>query len=267
MFHGPIPAERYYSYLTWNDIDKMSNKTDVILIQPIGAIEQHGAHLPLITDDAIGLQVIGKTLEQFSSQDNPVVYVLPPQHSGRSTEHISFPGTISLSATTLTSLLMDIGESVYRSGFRKLVFFNSHGGQPQVMEIVARDLRQRYSDFLLFPIFIWHLPNVGQTLVTPHEFKCGIHAGDIETSLMLTFLKKYVKMDLAKKEYPSTVMSEHDLLGIEGGLAYAWVTKDLSQSGVIGDPTGATQDKGERILASLVTSFKKLLEEIYEFHF
>ncbi|CAF1002572.1 unnamed protein product [Rotaria sordida] len=248
MFHAPIPAERYYSYLTWHDIDKMPNKANVILIQSIGAIEQHGAHLPLITDAAIGLQVIGKTLEQFSPEDKPVVYVLPPQHAGRSTEHISFPGTISLSATTLTNLLMDIGESVYRSGFRKLIFFNSHGGQPQIMETVARDLRQRYSDFILFPIFVWHLPNVGQTLVTPHEFKYGIHAGDIETSLMLTILRK-------------------NLLGIEGGLAYAWVTKDLSQSGVIGDPTGATQDKGEQILASLVASFKKLLEEIHEFHF
>ncbi|CAF0983501.1 unnamed protein product [Rotaria sp. Silwood1] len=267
MFHGPIPAERYYSYLTCRDIDTMPNKTNVILIQPIGAIEQHGAHLPLITDDAIGLQVIGKTLEQFSSCDNPVVYVLPPQHSGRSTEHISFPGTISLSVTTLTSVLMDIADSVYRSGFRKLVFFNSHGGQPQVIEIVARELRQRYSDFLLFPIFIWHLPNVGQTLVTSNEFKYGIHAGDIETSLMLTFLNKYVRMNLAEKEYPSMCMSDKNLLGIEGGLACAWVTKDLSQSGVVGDPTGATQDKGEKILASLIASFKKLLEEIDVFHF
>ncbi|CAF1116547.1 unnamed protein product [Rotaria sordida] len=267
MFHAPIPAERYYSYLTWHDIDKMPNKANVILIQSIGAIEQHGAHLPLITDAAIGLQVIGKTLEQFSPEDKPVVYVLPPQHAGRSTEHISFPGTISLSATTLTNLLMDIGESVYRSGFRKLIFFNSHGGQPQIMETVARDLRQRYSDFILFPIFVWHLPNVGQTLVTPHEFKYGIHAGDIETSLMLTILRKYVRMNLAEKEYPSTLISERNLLGIEGGLAYAWVTKDLSQSGVIGDPTGATQDKGDQILDSLVASFKKLLEEIHEFHF
>jgi creatinine amidohydrolase len=267
MFHGPIPVERYYSYLTWRDIDTMSNKINVILIQPIGAIEQHGAHLPLITDDAIGLQVIGKTLEQFCSNANPIIYVLPPQHSGRSTEHISFPGTISLNATTLTNVLMDIGESVYRSGFRKLIFFNSHGGQPQIIEIVSRDLRQRYSDFLLFPIFLWHLPNVSQTLVTPYEFKCGIHAGDIETSLMLTFMNNYVKMNLAKKEYPSMIKNEGDLLGIEGGLSYAWITKDLSQSGVIGDPTEATKEKGEQILLSLILSFKKLLEEIHLFHF
>jgi creatinine amidohydrolase len=267
MFHGPIPGERYYSYLTWRDIDAMPNKANVTLIQPVGAIEQHGAHLPLITDDAIGLEVIGKTLEQVSPEGNPVVYVLPPQHSGRSTEHTSFPGTISLSVTTLISVLMDIGDSVYRGGFRKLVFFNSHGGQPQVIEIVARDLRQRYSDFMLFPIFIWNLPNVGQTLVTPHEFKCGIHAGDVETSLMLSILSKYVRMNLAEKEYPSMVMTERNLLSLEGGLAYAWITKDLSQSGVIGDPTGATQDKGEQILASLVASFKKLLEEIDLFSF
>ena len=267
MFHGPIPEERYYPYLTWRDIDAMPNKANVILIQPIGAIEQHGAHLPLITDDAIGLQVIGKTLEQLSPDGSPAIYVLPPQHSGRSTEHLSFPGTISLSATTLTSVLMDIGDSVYRSGFRKLVFFNSHGGQPQVIEIVTRDLRQRYSDYLLFPIFIWNLPNVGQTLVTPYEFKCGIHAGDIETSLMLTIMSKYVRMNLAEKEYPSMAMNDGNLLRIEGGLSCAWITKDLSQSGVIGDPTTAAQAKGEQILVSLVASFKKLLEEIDVFHF
>ena len=250
-----------------SDIDRMPNKSDIILIQPIGATEQHGAHLPLITDDAIGLQVIGKTLEQFSSFSSPTVYVLPPQHVGRSMEHISYPGTISLSTTTLTNLLMDIGESVYRSGFRKLVLFNSHGGQPQVIEIVARDLRQRYPDFMLFPTFIWHLPNQSQALVSSHEFKYGIHAGDIETSFMLNILNEHVRMNLAQKEYPTSIINQTRLLGMEGGLAYAWVTKDLSQSGVIGDPTGATRDKGEQILASLVESFQKLLHEIDQFHF
>ena len=268
MFHGPIPAERYYPYLTWRDIEAMPNKTSVIIIQPVGAIEQHGAHLPLVTDAAIGLQIIGKTLEQLSPDGHPTVYVLPPQCSGYSTEHTSFPGTISLSATTLTNVLMDIGDSVYRAGFRKLLFFNSHGGQPQVIEIVSRDLRRRHSDFMLFSVFAWSLPNVAQTLVTPHEFKYGIHGGEIETSLMLAILDKHVRMNLAEKEYPSsTVTNEGGLLRMDSGVAYAWMTNDLSRSGVIGDPTGATPEKGEQILASLTASFKQLLEEINVFHF
>lgn len=266
MFCNPIPADRYYAHLTLHDIESMPRKADVVIIQPMGAIEQHGAHLPLVTDDAIGLYLIGKTLEEMDFDKGPAIYVLPSQHVGRSCEHVSFPGTISFGATTLINVLMDIGESVYRAGFRKLMFFNSHGGQPQVVEIVARDLRQRYSDFLLFPIFIWHLPNIAHTLVDEYEYKHGIHAGDIETSMMLVILKKYVRMDRARKEYPEQLKRDCVLLGLEGGLSFSWVTKDLSESGVIGDPTNATCDKGEKIFTSLIRSFKQLLEEIHTFH-
>ncbi|CAF1434792.1 unnamed protein product [Adineta ricciae] len=266
MFHGLIPADRYYAYLSFRDIESMPNKENVIIIQTVGAVEQHGPHLPLMTDAAIGLYIVGKTLEQLDHDKSPTIYVLPPQYSGYSVEHTSFCGTISLSASTLTNVLMDIGDSVYRAGFRKLLFFNSHGGQPQVTEIVARDLRKRHSDLMLFSIFAWDLPNIAATLVTPHEFKYGIHAGEIETSLMLVILKEYVKMNLAEKEYPPTLVPDGGLLRIDAGLTYAWMTKDLSQSGVIGDPTEATSDKGEQILASLIASFKKLLLEIDAFN-
>jgi len=155
MMHGFIPPHRYFPYLTWTDIDSMPDKENVVIIQPIGAIEQHGPHLPIAVDAAISLGVLGKAFEKLNT--NVPAFALPCLYYGKSNEHWSFPGTITLSATTLLTLIQEIAESLYRSGFRKLVLMNSHGGQPQVMEIAARDIHQQYTDFLVFPFFTWRV--------------------------------------------------------------------------------------------------------------
>ena len=116
----------------------MPDKGNVVLILPVGAIEQHGPHLPLIVDAAIGDAVLGKALEKLPPQIP--AYALPTLYYGKSNEHWHFPGTITLSYQTLVTTIIEIAESIYRAGFRKLVLMNSHGGQPQVMEIAARDL-------------------------------------------------------------------------------------------------------------------------------
>ena len=160
----------------------MPNKDNVVLIQPIGAIEQHGPHLPLIVDSAIAAAVIGKALAQLDS--SIPAYALPTLCYGKSNEHWHFPGTITLSAQTLIArTLMEVGESLYRAGFRKWAIVNGHGGQPQIIEIVARDLHQQHEDFVVFPLFVWNVPNIAAELLTPKEAKLGIHAGDAETSL------------------------------------------------------------------------------------
>ena len=143
--HSFIPPDRFFPYLTWQDIDTMKDRENVVIIQPVGSIEQHGPHLPLIVDSAIATYVTGKALAKLEAEIP--AYALPTQYYGKSNEHWHFPGTITLSAQTLMAILTEIGESIYRSGFRKLVFLNAHGGQPQVIEIVARDLHQKYEDF------------------------------------------------------------------------------------------------------------------------
>jgi creatinine amidohydrolase len=263
MLHGFIPPDRFFPYLTWTEIQAMPNKENVVIVQPLGAIEQHGPHLPLVVDAAIAQAVIGKALHQLDSQIP--VYALPTLHYGKSNEHWHFPGTLTLSAQTLIAMLMEIGESLYRAGFRKFLLLNAHGGQPQVMEIVARDLHQEHSDFAVFPCFVWRVPNVAAELLTPKELELGIHAGDAETSLMLSILPEQVKMAHAVCEYPQG-LPENSLLSMEGNLPFAWVTQDLSQSGVLGDATVATRDKGDRILNSLVQSWVNALQDIYHFH-
>lgn len=262
MMHGFIPPQRYFPYLTWAQIEQMPNKENVVIIQPIGAIEQHGLHLPLAVDSAISLGVLGKALSQLE-EDIPA-YALPCLYYGKSNEHIGFPGTITLSAQTLLAVITEMARSVYRSGFRKLVLMNSHGGQPQIMEIAARDLHQEYPDFSVFPLFTWRVPHLVADLLTPQEQKYGIHAGDAETSLMLSLLPQQVQMDKAVKEYPQGLPTD-SLLDMEGKLPFAWLTKELSKSGVMGDATVATREKGDRILESLAKGWVQVIQDVYEF--
>ncbi len=261
MMHGFIPPQCYFPYLTWQEIDQMPDKENVVIIQPIGAIEQHGPHLPLAVDSAISLGVLGKALEQLP---NIPAYALPCLYYGKSNEHWGFPGTITLSANTLLSVIKEMALSIYRSGFRKLVLMNSHGGQPQIMEIAARDLHQEYTDFAVFPLFTWCVPHNAADLLTPQEQKYGIHAGDAETSIMLSLLPKQVQMDLAVKEYPQG-LPQDSLLDMEGKLPFAWLTRELSKSGVMGDATVANQAKGDRILQSLAAGWVQVIQDIYQF--
>lgn len=260
--HSWIPPERDYAYLTWQDIKTLSNKENVVIVLPIGAIEQHGPHLPLVVDAAISIAVLGKALGQL--EPTIPVYALPPLYYGKSNEHWHFPGTLTLSAETLLHLVRDIAESLHRSGFRKLVLMNSHGGQPQIMEIVARDLHQAYADFMVFPFFTWRVPHIAGDLLSEQEKILGIHAGDAETSLMLAILPDQVRMEKAVKEYPQG-LPEQSLLSMEGALPFAWMTRDLSRSGVLGDATTATREKGEQILNSLADGWVVVLRDVYAF--
>ncbi len=260
--HTFIPPNRFFPYLTWTEIQAMSDKENIVVIQPVGAIEQHGPHLPLVVDAAIATAVVGKALEQLAPEIP--AYALPTLSYGKSNEHWHFPGTVTLSAQTLINTLMEVGESLYRSGFRKWALVNGHGGQPQIMEIVARDLHQQHEDFMVFPLFVWRVPNIAGELLTPKEKALGIHAGDGETSLLLSILPEQVQMEKAVAEYPQE-LPEDSLLSMEGKLPFAWTTRDLSKSGVLGDPTTATVEKGDRILQSLADGWTRVIQDLYKF--
>lgn len=262
MMHGFIPPERYFPYLTWNEIAEMPDKENVVIIQPVGAIEQHGLHLPLAVDSAISVGVLGKALSKL---DNGIpAYALPCLYYGKSNEHCRFPGTITLSAATLLSVIKEVAESIYQSGFRKLVLMNSHGGQPQIMEIAARDIHQEKQDFTVFSLFTWRVPHIAGELLTAKEKEYGIHAGDAETSIMLSLLPEQVKMERAVTEYPQG-LPEDSLLSMEGKLPFAWLTKELSKSGVMGDAKAATKEKGDRILESVADGWVKVIKDVYRF--
>lgn len=260
--HGYIPPKRFFPYLTWQQVEALPDKANTLIIQPVGAIEQHGPHLPLVVDTAIASAVVGKALHKLD--ESVAAYALPTLCYGKSNEHIHFSGTVTLCAQTLTAVLIEMAQSLYGAGFRKLVFVNAHGGQPQVLEIVARDLRQQYLDLMVFPLFVWAAPHNAAQLVGQSEYDEGIHAGDVETSVMLALLPEQVDMTKAVREFPRA-FPKGSVLSLEGALPTAWLMDDLSNSGVVGDATVATAAKGEAILASVSDGWVRVFEELSRF--
>jgi creatinine amidohydrolase len=263
MLHGWIPPERFLPYLSAADIAALPEKERTLVIQPVGAIEQHGPHLPVAVDTVILQGVLGAALARLDS--GIPCYCLPPLCYGKSNEHMDFPGTVALSAQTLLQTLAEVIGSLYRSGFRKIALVNGHGGQPQVMEIAARDARAQHRDLTVFPLFIWSVPNNARTVFGEREMALGIHAGAAETALMLALAPQTVRMDRAAAEWPRN-LPEGGLLSLDGKRSFGWLTQDLSESGVLGDPTVATAQAGHAVLDSLASGWVQFLSELHRFN-
>jgi creatinine amidohydrolase len=236
----------------------------VIALLPVGAIEQHGPHLPVATDACINQGIVARALELLPEQ--APVTVLPMMPVGKSDEHLAFPGTLTLSAETLARLWTEIGQSVARAGIRKLVLCNSHGGQPQVMEIVARDLRVRLG--MVVVAYSWYAAGIPAGLFPPEEVQDGIHAGAIETSMMLHLRPDLVHMDRAANFVPlMRAMREdgHRLLSPTGPGKLAWQAQDLHPSGAAGDATDADAARGRQLVEHAARALADLLLEVDRF--
>ena len=253
---------RYWHELTSPQFEAL-DKERTVAVLPVGAIEQHGPHLPVYVDACLNQGLVSRALD-FLTPDQSVL-VLPMMPVGKSNEHLAFPGTLTLSAETLTRLWMEIGESVMRAGIRKLVIFNSHGGQPQIMNIVQRELRVRYG--MMVVGLSWPAMGLPEGMFDANERKNGIHAGDVETSMMLHLRPDLVHMDKAQNF--RTVMEELDgrfeKLTVLGGVSIGWQVQDLNPNGAAGDATKATAEKGEAVVDHVARNFAKLLAEVADY--
>jgi creatinine amidohydrolase len=259
MMHGYIPAHRFLPYLSWTDIDALPDRANTVVVLPVGAIEQHGPHLPCAVDTIISSGVVGKALEKLPAEVR--AFGLSPITYGKSDEHLHFPGTMTLTGPTLLATVTEIGESVYRAGFRKLLFTNGHGGQPQVLEMAARELRIRHGDFLVVPAHVSRLPNSSGKYISEQEKKLAMHAGHSETALLLALAPETVHMDRAAANFPPVFPSK--VLSADGRPACAWTARDFGPSGVIGDPKGATREQGLDILDTLSDSWVQAITDIF----
>ncbi len=258
----PLPPSRYWQDLTTEDFTRLDPAACVALL-PVAAIEQHGPHLPVSVDATLNAGVLDAAIALLPA-DLPLL-VLPAMPVGKSDEHIAFPGTLTLSAETLTRLWTEIGDSVFRAGLRKLVLFNAHGGQPQVMEIVARDLRLRHR--MLVVTANWFSFGMPPGLYAAEEEMHGIHGGDIETSMMLHLRPDLVRRDLLSHFRPASIglAREYRYANFLGPSPIAWATQDLNAEGACGDAAGATAEKGAATLAHAAAALAAMLEEVSRF--
>ena len=259
MMHGFIPPERFLPYLSWTEIAALPDKEDTVIVLPVGAIEQHGPHLPCAVDSLISAGVLGHALAKLPAEVR--AYGLAPITYGKSDEHLHFPGTMTLTGPTLLAVVTEIGESVYRAGFRKLLLANGHGGQPQVLEMAARELRLRHGDFVVVPFHVSRLPNASGRFISEQEKKLAMHAGHSETALILALAPDTVHMERAVANFPPPFPSK--LLSPDGRPACAWTARDFGPSGVIGDPLGATPEQGAEILETLSDSWVQAITDLF----
>jgi creatinine amidohydrolase len=231
-----------------------------IAVLPLGATEQHGPHLPFETDSLIAEAVVERLIERLP--DSAPVVFLPVEEVGYSPEHMHVAGTKSLEWDQAIRRWVRIGEQAHRSGIRKFVMLNAHGGNSPLMTVVATELRVRFD--MLAVATSWTRFGLPDGIMSAEAKHLDIHGGLIETSVMLATHPEKVAMDRTG-DFPSRqadFMRDYNHLRAYGPHAFGWTMEDLSEIGAVGNSGGASAEIGERILDHAVAGLLQLLKDI-----
>lgn len=250
---------RLLSELRAPDLRELVSERSVI-VQPVGSVEQHGPHLPYNTDLVIADAVSRAVVERYG--DELDLWLLPPLAYSKSNEHAWAPGTVWLSATTLLAVLMDIGRSLSMLPARRLVFLNGHGGNSALLSVACRELRLAYGlmTFLTHPRTPPDQGGPGDA----DERGLGIHGGLGETSLMLHLRPDLVAMGRAVRRVPEA-LADNRHVRFGGPVSFGWLADDFGPDGHIGDPTGATAERGKEAFEHAVAALGEAMAEVAAF--
>jgi creatinine amidohydrolase len=258
---SPLPP-RDWTDIHWPDI-AASEPARWIAVLPLAATEQHGPHLPLGTDVMIAEAYLARVRQRLA--DTIPATFLPLQQVGISTEHIHYPGTLTLPTDVALKTWMALGESVARAGIRKLVMVTSHGGNSAAMTLVAQDLRAQHG--LLAVTTSWSRFGAPEGLFSADEMRHGIHGGAVETSIMLARYPETLRKDAIADFRPASIAMEKEFrwLSAHRPAPFAWQAQDIHPSGAAGDATQATAAKGEQLLEHGAGAFCELLADVDNF--
>lgn len=233
---------------------------DTVAVQPLGAIEQHGPHLPVSTD----LVAASEVAEAAVAGASVPVVLLPALAYTKSDEHHRFPGTIWLSYETLMHVLVDVGRSLRTSGITRLLFVNGHGGNSALGQVACREIRRRFG----LRTFLSHLGGApvdqGGSSSASDELGMGIHGGHAETSLMLHLRPELVDMERAVRRVPEH-LAGYTKIGFGKAVSFGWTSDDFGPDGHVGDPTGATAEYGKGLFAAAVEHVTAVIDEAHRF--
>tara|TARA_Y200000002_G_scaffold374476_1_gene375270 strand:+ start:1185 stop:1973 length:789 start_codon:yes stop_codon:yes gene_type:complete len=247
-----IPSE--FEFLSWPEVKNISQDKRSTIIWPFGAVEQHGPHLPLGTDSIFVDEIICEVFKLIPSEIP--IKKLPTQYIGFSPEHKGFDGTISLSSNLITSMIKEVGVQLADMGFKRLILINAHGGQISLLNTAARELRSIAPNLSVFPCFLWKGVDGLSDLLPKKEIENGLHASLAETSLMMA-----TKLELVGDERPCEAIENQIPEGwsLEGHAPTAWLTSELSKSGVLGDSQGSSVELGKSLKSLLLNHWYKLI--------
>jgi len=253
-----MESRRHLQQLAWPQVEQLAARWGSTVVWPWGAVEQHGPHLPLGTDGLFAERVLDAALAALEA-DLPILR-LPLQAIGFSPEHRGFCGTLSLPPALVIDHVVAVGLELAATGFRRLVLFNAHGGQIALLQTAARQLRAECPELVVLPCFVWSGPEGIAALIPEPERSEGLHAGLVETSLMLHLAPELVGEERpcdGRKAGPSP-----EGWSLEGAAPLAWLTQDLSDSGVIGDARGASAALGAQLFERLVEGWRQRFDTL-----
>jgi len=257
MFPGEIfPAyrDRYLPAMTPGRIAALPDKAWAPVIITTGAIEQHGPHLPVAVDALMGQVWLSRSLALLPSDAS--CYVAPPITVGKSNEHTGFPGTLFISKDTLRAQLLAIARQVHAWGFRQIAVLNTHGGNTAVIGYTLREIRTG------FGLRVGQLAPMFEMGLSAQEKAFGFHANTAETAWLLAAAPQYVKMADAVCEYSGRIEDPGELRPERAPATMAWVTADLSKSGIMGDAPAGTPELGEAWLKQGAESYAAAIADL-----
>jgi creatinine amidohydrolase len=249
----------YWQDLTTTDFGRVDPERTLALL-PVAAVEQHGPHLPLSTDALINDGIVRAALERLAA--DITLLVLPAQNIGLSPEHTSFAGTLSVRDSSLLDVWTDLGRSVARAGLRKVVVFNTHGGQKALVDLLAVRLRSELGMLVVRATYFAFGALPG--LFDPAEVVHDIHGGEVETSLLLALRPDLVRTAALAdfKGLPHELASRHKLLGAEKPVGIGWRAEDLNPAGACGNAARADGRRGAQHLSYLADRLASLVGEV-----
>jgi creatinine amidohydrolase len=249
---------RVFADLRAPEVADLSPNTIAVL--PIGAVEQHGPHLPMSTDFVVADTLARDAVATFGAQHNLVL--LPSLACTKSNEHAWSAGTLWLSASTLLAVLDDLARCLATTPVRKLVFLNGHGGNSALLQVASRDIRLAHG----LQTFVMHpsLPPDHGGVSPAAEHGMGIHAGVEETSIMLHLRPDLVRLDLGVRSVPEHLTS-FERVRFGGAVSFGWLSSDFGTDGTLGDPTGATAEHGKEQYEAMLVAAGLSFAEIARF--
>lgn len=231
-----------------------------VAVLPIGSIEQHGPHLPMSTDLVVAETLARDAVDAFGDAHD--LWLLPTLAYSKSNEHAWSAGTMWLSATTLLAVLDDVARCLATTPVHRLVYLNGHGGNSALLQVAARDARLAHG----LRTFVMHpsLPADHGGDSPAAELGMGIHAGLDETSLLLHLRPELVRLELARRGVPEQ-LTGYERVRFGGPVSFGWLSDDFGTDGTIGDPTGATAERGKQLYEAMVATAGQSLAEIARF--
>jgi len=257
-----MPSSRWWWDLSTLEFSQLDME-NVVVILPIGAVEQHGPHLPVRVDAAINAGIVARAVTLLPA-DQPAL-VLPALPIGKSDEHLEYPGTLTLPFEVLAKVWFEVAKSAWRAGARRIIFWNAHGGQPQLMDIVCRQLRVELG--MLAVGASWFATIDSSDLYRANELEFGIHGGESETSVMLHLHPELVAMERAENfvSAAEALAEKGGILTPEGGVGFGWQAQDLHPAGVTGNAAAADAARGEEQVERAARALVSLVGEVAQY--